>query len=424
MRIIERINPVYIYYAIMLGFMVLSTSESEPGFSIRYGFLFAFFTPLVFKHLELLPACLICFMTVGLYGFTYSFFPYQMALYPIICLIAALFGKHIFNHTYSVFDFIIIYLLLHLFLINVLDSGKPQDVFYSILTVVLFSVIIGNKTQNNSYYLMNSFAIISLTLSCVYFVNYQRFLTSYNMLDGMERSGWTDPNYLSCIIGMGVVTSVLLIFVRKKSSLLMKIFWLGIAGLSFSAQLLMASRSGILAVVVAIGIILLASNIKKRYKILFVAICLVFVIVLYDKGFFDLLEYRIENDSGGGSGRDIIWQIKFDTFINHANILQLLFGIGSESALKMTGQYIGFHNDYLSSFCSYGLIGLFLLCYLLCYPIKISIKSQRPVVLAMMLYLAICSLTLEPLTSGRLTYIAFYYLIFLYAKSTRQILYS
>lgn len=419
MKIFEKIHPIYIYYAIMLIFITLRTSESEPSFTIRYGYLFAFFLPLILKFSDLLPACLTCFMTVGLYGFAYNFFPYQMLIYPIICLMAVLFSGNKLRYNTSTFTYLIIYVLFHLLLVNLLDSGSPQDVFYSTLTIVFFSIIVSHKLESSSFYLMNGFTFASLSLSYIYFANYERFLVSYNALDGMERSGWTDPNYLSCVIGMGVITSTLLLFTQKGSSLLIKICWITIASFSFAAQLIMASRGGILAVVLAMGIILFALKIKNKYKILAIIACAIFVIILYNYGFFELLEYRIENDSGGGSGRDIIWQAKLNAFVDKANILQWLFGMGSEGALNITGQYVGFHNDYLSTFCSYGLIGLLSLCYLLYYPIKVAAKYQKTVVLAMVLYLATCSLTLEPLTAGRLTYIAFYFLILIYAKSTR-----
>mgnify|MGYP003308199786 CR=1 FL=1 len=51
------------------------------------------------------------------------------------------------------------------------------------------------------------FIFTSLAISLIYLLNYDQFLASYNANDRMERSGWTDPNYLSCIIGMGSIVT-------------------------------------------------------------------------------------------------------------------------------------------------------------------------------------------------------------------------
>ena len=80
------IKFIYMYYIVLMIVTVVRTTETEPNAIIRIGYLLAFFMPIVLKYSELFSVCLVSFMTVGTYSFAYSFFPYQLVIYPIICL--------------------------------------------------------------------------------------------------------------------------------------------------------------------------------------------------------------------------------------------------------------------------------------------------------------------------------------------------
>jgi O-antigen ligase len=125
----------------------------------------------------------------------------------------------------------------------------------------------------------------------------------------------------------------------------------------------------------------------------------------------------MENDSMD-SGRMEIWSAKLLLFINDGNIFTWLFGIGYENAFNLSdsSQTMGFHNDFLAILCGYGVLGLILFIYIIfIVPFANIHRSDRPILISLIVYLLIASLTLEPLASGNITFWAFYYLILLFS---------
>lgn len=406
---------IIIYYAILLLLVAVRTSEAAPNILIRIAFLTAFFLPIVLKYHSLLPACLTCFMTVGTYGFAYNYFPYQMEIYPIICFTGIVLSGIPIKFGRSWNNVIVFWALSFVLLRDILDDGSPQPLLYSFLTILCMWVYIKSNKEKAVYYLLNCFVIAALVISILYFANYEKFLASYNLADRVERSGWTDPNYLSCIIGMAIISSIILLSTQHKARLIERIFWISTAVLSFATQLLLASRGGILAVGTALIFLLLRSKTKARYKILVLLACVIIIAVLYSMGYFSLIEYRIANDGDGGSGRIDIWADKLSYYANSSNIFQVLFGLGPVSALNIGDKYAAFHNDFVAILCGYGVVGILFFIYMFIYPIFKSPDTSKTLVNTILIYLASCSVTLEPFYSGRLTYFSFYLLALILA---------
>lgn len=418
MSVVRNNKYIIIYYAILLLMLALRTSLSAPHALIRLGYLLAFYIPIVLKYTNLYLPCVITFVTVCTYNYAFGYLPYEMNVYFWISLISLLivFGG---NRSRCI-NITPLFLIsaYYVCLLNLFDSGEPQDIFYSIITVGSGIAIIGNNKVANRFNLLNCFTIISFVLSIIYLFNFDKFLQSYDGSGNFERSGWTDPNYLSCIIGMGVITSLILLMKESTCNISHKIFYILTIVLSFISQVLMASRGGLLCVSVSVITLILFADIKSRYKLLLITILSLFLIFLYTNNYLDLLIHRIETDAEGGSGRLDIWRLKLNEFISDGNIFNWIFGLGYISAFKLGfGESgFGFHNDYLAIMCGYGIIGIITFLYLLfVYPFK-RIQAQPSIVFSMVIYLALACLTLEPISAGRIPYIAFYALILIYAK--------
>lgn len=182
------------------------------------------------------------------------------------------------------------------------------------------------------------------------------------------------------------------------------------------SQLLLASRGGLLCVAISSLILIMFANVRNGYKLIVSFLLIGALVWLYTNDYFQLLEYRILNDSTGGSGRVDIWKMKLSLFASESNVFNWIFGLGHNRALQLSfnNQAIGFHNDFLAILCSYGLIGVGMMVYMIfVLPFKGNTISSRPIIVALVVYLVLACLTLEPLSSGRLTYFAFYYLIIL-----------
>lgn len=417
MSVVRNNNYIVIYYAILLLMLALRTSLSVPHPIIRLGYLAAFYIPLILKYTNLYLPCVITFVTVCTYNYAFGYLPYEMNVYFFITLISFVIVFAINKSRSIKISPVFLVLAYYVFFLNLFDSGEPQDIFYSIATVGFGVIITGNDNVANRSNMLNCFTIISFVLSIIYLLNFDKFLDSYDGTGDFERSGWTDPNYLSCIIGMGVITSLILLM-KVPKSIAFKIFYIFTILISIISQVLMASRGGLLCVSVSVIIFILFSKIRFHYKLLTLIALLAFIIFLYSNNYLDLLMHRIEGDSDGGSGRLDIWMLKLQEFISEGNIVDWIFGLGYISAFKLGfGENgFGFHNDYLAIMCGYGVVGLMTFLYLLfIYPFK-HIQAQRSVVFSLVIYLALACLTLEPISAGRIPYIAFYALIIIYAK--------
>lgn len=416
-------NPIYLYYLILLLIVTFRAEMSPPSVLLRICFLIAFFTPILFKYRRLYPAIIICFSTVSVYGFSFNFLPYEDYIYTLITLFGFLLIKDRPRIHYS---FLIITVIILTAVINLFYAGRLENFNYSLITIFLLAYFIPKYNEENSNLLLNCFCFISLCLSIIYLLNYQKFLVSYNEAEGLERGGWTDPNYLSCIIGMGVITSLVQIMsTKKKSSLFELSFWYATIGLSLVSQIMLASRGGLLAVGVSMFILLIFSKTKLRYKILTLVAISIFLLWLYENGYFKLIEYRMNHDTGQGSGRTEIWLSKFSDFEKYT-VIEWLIGIGFEMSTKLGfysqygGGAFGFHNDFLALLCNYGIVGLVLFFSAMVMPLRVVGKENRIYVLAFIIYLMTTCMTLEPFSAGRLPYFGFYLMIVVYAKSLSQ----
>ena len=415
----NRINKyIIIYYAILLLIMAIRTSMSAPNAIIRLVYLLAFFIPIVFKYTKLYLPCVVIFMTVCTYNFAFGYLPYDISAYFYITLVSWIITTATNTKKLANISTLFFVVLYYVGSINILYGGSLSHAFYGMAAVAIGMLITGNDIRFNRFAMLNCFSIISLVLSAIYLYNYESFLETYSQVDGQERSGWNDPNYFSCVIGAGVVTSLILLLKERNSTIFIKIFWIITIVVSFVAQALLASRGGVLSVGVTALILIIFSNIGKFYKVILVLLISIFIIVLYTNDYFELLLYRIENDTSGGSGRIDIWNLKISTFISDGNVFSWLFGVGHDQAVKLgtSSGAIGFHNDYLAILCGYGIVGLLTFVYLLFVRPFRYIYNDRTTVLALVIYLAVTCFTLEPISSGRITFIGFYALILICSK--------
>lgn len=416
-----------LYYVVLLVLLVSRQNVTvEPPLLARIVFITAVVLP-VFANKDLFfPAILTLFYSLTAYGFMYSYMPTMLYIYAIVTLLL-LFVKGAGNSIY-IPSFIIVF-TIYIVLIDMLNYGDGNEtVIYNTsycLLLLLASLWVVRDKQNSLNQLSTCFLIISIVLSALFLLNRQRFVVDYGYNTGLERSGWTDPNYFGCVIGMGFVISMITLFRNdNKFALGRGGRLLSIATLIFStpALVLNASRGAILSVVLSSVILLLFSKIKTNYKVLFVILSAGFMYFLYTAQYFDLLEYRVENDVGGGSDRVVIWAEKLKAF-NEGGFLNILIGYGHDGGWRITGELRGFHNDYVGFLVEYGIIGVLLFLYMLYYPLKVVFKKSgdKIAVLSLMVYLMVDCFTLEPFGIGSLTFFVFYMYAVIMAEKGKQL---
>jgi hypothetical protein len=287
---------------------------------------------------------------------------------------------------------------------------------YTLINVIILFKYLVVSSQNKNLFIY-SFIVISLVLSFELIINGANFTDTYSSNE-IERIGWRDPNIFASIIGMGIFASMVLII--QSSSLLNKgniICYVTIV-LSLVACLKTASRGASLAILVSTAILILISNINRKRKLGILIGGVLLLGALYQLGAFDTLSARfaLENTETGGE-RTIIWGTRFRYFIQDNGLSHWIFGYGLDKGCNLGfSSYVGFHSDFVAFFIQYGVVGFILFVYMFVYPI-IYAKQNRPIVIAGVVYLIICSMTLDLFGSGNMSFYAFYMFLILLSKS-------
>ena len=196
---------------------------------------------------------------------------------------------------------------------------------------------------------------------------YDKFLYTWNIKEGIERSGWKDPNYFSTFMNVGFMLSLsYLLGILKSNLFLLKKIILVISCLVITiATVLTASRTGFisLAFIFIFSLFLSKSNIK--IVLLCLAIVSIAVIILFSHGVFDTLLYRLfeQGNFNTGGDRTTIWIRTLDEF-NLQNFICQLFGKGYWHRANLNGG-LETHNEFIAILADYGYFGISIFLWLI-----------------------------------------------------------
>lgn len=404
---------VALYYLVLV--LILSSwtdTSSSPNPIYKIAYLVVLLLPALIKAPDYIPCLIIGFSGVALYGYTSSYMPTYVPVYLGVLLISYLiFVKNKCFRLKSP-NFVICF-AVYAALIDLVNGYYVENITFSLLIIsVLAKFLKCEISEKDISRASFGFAFTTFMLSLYFLVFKEQFTQDYYAQgSGLERTGWMDPNYFGMVLGMGTVSSMVLLSRIKELGFYEKLFYFATIALSVPVLVLNASRGAILAVAVSFAFMLLFSKTKLAYKIIVIAITFVFVFYLFNNSFFDLLAYRIVNDSGTGSGRIVIWQKKINAFL-YSNPFSMLFGNGNIGGKELgMGKAVGSHNDYIAILCAYGIVGLLFFLYMLIYPI-ISIKrdaTKKVLVWTVTIYIIMACVTLEPYVAGRLPFFFFYF---------------
>lgn len=412
---------VYIYYSALL--LVLTSWRSlttAPPSIYRLVFFAAVLIPVIVHHKTWFAAIITLFVTVTEYGFSYSFMPTMYYYYALAAIIGAL----SFKSEFKTYHRGLIGFLMYVLIVDLLFCFRLENLSYCLFILICFYVGLNRKNAKEiSSHLSLVFAISTLVLSLFFIFMRDQFAVAYGDYGStLERSGWTDPNYFGMIVGMGVTTATIEIL-RKRVSVWFRILYIGIIILAMPVLVLNASRGALLAVG-AMGIVAIFMSKQKLYiKVGIVILIIGFLVYLLNNNYFELLEYRLAQDDGSGSGRIDIWKHKIDVFYSDGNIINYLFGMGNWEAYNLGYSHVqGFHNDFVAILVGYGMIGFSIYMYLLASPFM-SIRNKKVVgiwTLVATVYLAFTGLTLEPLDQGRLPFWGFYFYVLALSQDAKN----
>ena len=391
---------------------------TAPPILIRSLYLIAVMIAPLFSKAYFLPAALSCLFVVSTNGFSYSYLPSTISIYSALLLVFVLIKHGNRSIVLSKIPKIIIALSIFVLFVDLFNNGAITQLFHCLFVLAMFSLILDLDYKNtNREEIIKTFATFfsfaSLVLSFFFYSYGFLFTNDYGSTSGLERTGWMDANYFSSTLGMFVISSLTVLMSDIKKNLIEIILYVLTIWANLYVMVSCASRGAILALGVGVGFLILFSKVKLKYKIFILIFLAASIIFLFNNGYFELLEYRIQNDDGSGSGRLDIWKNKLTLFYQEDNILYYLFGMGFYKGThlgEILGRYFCFHNDYISYLVCYGIVGLILFFIFLFSPLwRVSKHSHyRPAVIGSIMYLAVCCITLNPLSEGYLAYFCFY----------------
>lgn len=402
----------FLYYLLLIVVLQLQQSEVMPSTGIRIVYVAAVMWPLYTIRKDALPIVLSLFFTVTNYNFSYSYMPYEVYQYDLLIALGLVIGYHkksLVN--INIPSFLYIWLVM-VTLVDIIWSLEVSYLSYSILGTIFLWPYMNYGNINMLKRMSLSIIITGTVLACSYLLFAKNFAEAYSGGGGFEREGWTDPNYFGCVVGMGIIAASVEI-VQKRYSLLIKVLFGATILVMLACLAINASRGALLAVGVSCIILILITHLKLKVKLLMTFLIVGMLLYLDSLGYFELLRYRIEIDDNGGSGRTIIWETKIKEFFSDNNplpYLSYIFGLGLQEGRKLA-QYklvhTGFHNDFIAFLCEYGFVGLFFFLKWLWYPIS-KTSANKLLIASPIVYLIMCSMTLEPITAGRFTYFIFW----------------
>lgn len=412
-------------YSWVIGFFYLilllialswtNTDLVEPNRILRYTFLICFVLPL-FRYPNLAPAMFTLFITIRFFSISpFGYLPSKVEIYFRIALILYFF-HFIFKLKGSKTNILLLILFFSTLFSNLLNQvAEPYGPYeYNFIRYLLIAIIMGKFLQNieDVRLIEWSFIIISFCLSIYGLIFYQEF--ALNAIDPheTERVSWNDPNYLGCVIAIGIVISFYYLLSVSRINKLVSIFVTSTIILGFINLGMFASRGAFLTVALPI-LYLLYKRVHSLKGIITALIILgLFVFGFMTFSIFDSLIGRFSDETiVSGSGRMNIWKQSIETFSN-LGLSKLLLGGGGTFAYQMTGESVGVftitspHNNYLEILYDYGIIGLISFVSLLIYWFKLY--SGNELAVSLIILLVVSSLTLSPLM-----YLPFWFLVVL-----------
>ena len=357
----KKQDLVILYYLLLGIIQAMWTNMSAfPPLPFRLLMIGAVVLPMVLKKEYIVFGVPFFMILRGQLATDYQYMPdvHSYGIYTVLLIGLLIIHRRTVTLKYlKVFTPMII-LLVYMWIIDILGINQCGEYVHNLLIAILYSLFL---TSEKDVHVL-SFSLISACalLSVYYILMYNQFLEVWNKLEGIERSGWNDPNYFSTLLGVGFLLSALYVLGYIKTEMILcnrKLLILTMIAI-FLAVVLTASRAGYIAT----SSILIFTIIKSRPNILKLlsttCIIVLCVLIMYRCGIFDTLLYRLleQGNLDTGGGRTDIW-VRFIQNYKDQSYLNQIFGCGYWYRVQLSGG-ADMHNEFIAIWADYGFIGL------------------------------------------------------------------
>lgn len=415
MNVIKKSTLVY-YAVLYIALLFTWARQDFIPMPIRLAYMALVFAPIAIKRVSLFFPCLVLFLTTSLLSFAgYTFLPTETTIYLLLTLIFVVIAyREHRDYKYPYVLFFVFFLVS--IVVNLVTSGKIETISYSFLLLLLLPITINEKEKEFVADIVPKLFILSTTAcACLTLLNQELLIQeSYNY----ERLISGSLNYTCCTLGIGFVLA-LRELIKSSTKKYWRLFYVFCMMVLLITVIMEASRGAMLAIVVSSLLIVFNKTSKLRTKIITVVLASIFIAVLYNNQVLDLLIYRIQSDTGTGTGRTEIWGHKLTQHFNSFSFLSFVFGRGYDNTWNLGGSgydLIGCHNDFVAFLIEYGIIGIILFLTIIFYPLHVAkSRSIRSDILPLVVYLLMTCMTLEPFSMGYLPFC--FFLFFIYLRS-------
>ena len=411
----NRLYTIY-YAALLLLTFFLSKPNAAYSTVFRYAYMIAVVAPL-FVNRSYITFALTLFLGISQASFV-PLLPTTSTYFLVLAVALSFIQVHITQNVLWYILGILYILCIELFSMN----PYFECVIWATIAVLLsFSV----NTIHDIKRMGLGFTLVSLVLCVLFLMYFDEFSDTYASIgyEEVERSSWINANVFGGVIGCGMTSAVFLLVSSKEwlANGWNKFICVVVLLLSIVVLILNASRGALSASVISSTILLLSSKIKKKYLLLIFLGLAIFVLILYNVGYFELLELRTlgeDNTTDTAGGRTEIWEAKLNAFAN-LPILQQLFGVGYDDCVNL-GIYFDTHNDLVTALCGYGYVGFISFIALLVAPVFVARPDKRIVIIGLLVFLILECVVLSPILRGYFIFFIFYIMIVKYALITKN----
>lgn len=395
----DKINSWILYFLLLGTVQALWTNQHAfPPMVFRLGMVAAVFAPMILNRELVIFGFPFFLILRGQLSTAYQYLPdiNSLTFYIFLLFIFLIFHWKSIQPIKLRSTVPLLVLMLYMGIVDLIGTTELGNYSKNIFIVIVFSLFITNKHDLDIF--SASLILVCVFSAIYYIVMYDQFLVTWNVKEGIERSGWKDPNYFSTFMNVGVMLSLLYLLGNLKSNLfiLNKRIILLISCLAIIiAVVLTASRAGFLsfAFIFVVSIFLSKPNIKivlTSIGIIFIA-----VIIMLSHGVFDTLLYRLfeqDNISSAG-GRTDIWLNTIRNF-NIQSYGDQLFGRGYWHRTFLSGG-ADTHNEFIAILADYGYLGVSIFLWLIASMLsfKKGIPSRIMNISAIFYLLSIVSLS-------------------------------
>lgn len=364
----DKFNYWLLYY-IFLGIVqaMWTNLNAFPPMPLRLGMTIAVFMPMIFRKDLVVFGFPFFLILRSQLSTAYQYLPDSNSylFYIAVLLFLILIHWRSIESLDLKYYIPVIILIIYIGVIDLIGNAEFGTYAINLFIVILYSLFLEKKHDLD---ILSSSLIFVCAISAIYYIiMYDQFLVSWNSAEGIERSGWKDPNYFSTFMNVGFMLSLLYAYGFLKSTivLLNKRILIAVCLLITMAVVLTASRAGFFSLVLIL--IIISFSAKLNYKVLIAGLVTVIVagLFMYFTGMFDTLIFRIfeQGNLETGGDRTTIWAKGIKNFEIQPYIMQL-FGAGYWHRTELTGGNET-HNEFIAILLDYGIIGLMLFLYMI-----------------------------------------------------------